>query len=315
MGAVAAARLEAVVAVEASRNVLWSLPSASRFRTLWAPSAPDLRALLLLVATAPLPALPLQSTWPPTAVVVAVPAVTAEPLLVVRPTSPDPRAARPLAAQPLVVAELRRTLSEPRATPPAVAVPALPAEPAVMVPQVVSPSRTPDMPSSPHDSIEQAALAGMDSCKKTPREYECGFGIYKAADGKFYHTDVQSGGKTGIEGMALRIPKTSTLVAFGHTHPKTDHVSLDADMSNAFSKEDLRYAKKTGLDMFLGSEKTGQVVHYKDGVTKADKHSSLGRISYGTPIGPYGLEPPAPPPTRREALEAAYDLHTPPAKP
>lgn len=159
--------------------------------------------------------------------------------------------------------------------------------------------------------MELAALAGMDSCKKSqPREYECGFGIYQGQDGKFYHTDVQTGGKSGIEGMALRIPRTATLVAFGHTHPRTDNMDVHADTSNALSKEDLKYAKRTGLHMFMGSEKTGQVVHYKDGVTKADKHSSLGRISYGTPIGPYGIEAPPPEPTRRDQIAAAYDLHT-----
>lgn len=171
----------------------------------------------------------------------------------------------------------------------------------------VSPSLTPDM-SGPHDTMELAALAGMDSCKKTrPREFECGFGVYQDADGKFYHTEAQSGGKNGIEGMALRMPKSATLVALGHTHPKTEHVDPNDDTSNAFSKEDLKWAKKNGVPLYMGSEKTGQVVYYKDGVTKADKHSSLGRISYGTPIGPYGLDQPV---TRREALEAAYDFHS-----
>jgi len=150
----------------------------------------------------------------------------------------------------------------------------------------------------------------MDLCKKNqPRVYECGFGIYQGADGKFYHTDVQSGGKDGIDGMVLRMPKEATLVGLGHTHPRGEHVSAESDTTNAFSKEDVAYAKKSGLPMFMGSELTGKVVRYKHGDDKIDNTARRGRISYGTPIGPYGLEPAAP--TRREALEAAFDLHNP----
>ncbi len=168
------------------------------------------------------------------------------------------------------------------------------------------------MPSAGFKTLHEAAIAGMDACKRTqPRERECGFGLYQDSAGDFYHTDAQSGGASGIEGMSIRIPKTAKLVALGHTHPRTDHVADIDDNSNAFSKEDLKYAKRTGLQMYMGSEKSGNVVYYKDGLTKADKHSSLGRISYGEPVGPYGLEEP----TRRDQIAAAYDLHNPPAKP
>ncbi len=161
----------------------------------------------------------------------------------------------------------------------------------------------------PHDTMELAALAGMDSCKRSaPREFECGFGVYQDKDGKFYHTAAQSGGQNGIEGMSLRIPKTAALVAFGHTHPKTEHMDPSADTSNAFSKEDLEYAKKNKMLMFMGSEKTGQVVRYQHGVTKTDR-TPLGRISYGTPVGPYGLDSPD---ARAAQLASAYDLHNPP---
>ncbi len=152
----------------------------------------------------------------------------------------------------------------------------------------------------------------MDTCKRTqPREHECGFGIFQQPDGSFGHTDVQEGKNGSIDGMAIRMPRTATLVAFGHTHPRGEHISDEDDTSNAFSKEDLAYAKRMGLEMFMGSEKTGQVVRYKRGETKEDKHSRLGTISYGTPVGPYGF----PEPTRRDQLSAAYDAQTTPGTP
>lgn len=168
-------------------------------------------------------------------------------------------------------------------------------------------SHTPDM-ADPYDTQDLAALVAMSLCKRDmPREFECGFGVYRGKDGKFYHTDVQSGGPDGIDGMKLRMPSTSTLVALGHTHPRApDSISPSNDTTNAFSKEDVQYAKKSGMPMFMGSELTGQVVRFTPGQDKVTNHSTLGRISYGTPVGPYALPETA---TRREALEAAYDLH------
>lgn len=157
-----------------------------------------------------------------------------------------------------------------------------------------------------HDTIELAALAGMDTCKRTmPREVECGFGIYQK-DGKFYPTKVGTGTRGSIENMPISFPKTATLVGFGHTHPKGEHLADADDTTDALSPQDVAFAKKAALLMFLGSEKSGNVVRYKHG-DKTSSHSNLGRIAYGTPIGPYGLDDPE---ARKAQLSSAYDLHT-----
>ncbi len=174
-------------------------------------------------------------------------------------------------------------------------------------------------PARGHGTMQEAALAGMDTCKRTmPRENECGFGVYQDTDGRFYFTEVQTGKEGSIDGMKIRMPSRAKLVAFGHTHPKAEHVGEADDTSHAFSPEDLSFAKRMGLTMFMGSEKSGQVVQYDHGKTKSDKHSRLGKISYGEPIGPYGFEllaPKPPEPTRRDQIAAAYDQHMNPTTP
>lgn len=154
----------------------------------------------------------------------------------------------------------------------------------------------------------------MKECRKTmPLDLECGFGVYLTPEGKYHYTQVQSKDAAGIDKMSIRYPNTAKMVAVAHTHPK-DKPDVLVDSSSFLSPEDLAYAKKSGYTMFMGSEQTGNVVRYDHGKSKTTKHARLGRISYGDLVGPYVEE--EPPPTRREQIEAAYDLHTPPpAKP
>lgn len=172
------------------------------------------------------------------------------------------------------------------------------------------PSLTPSpMADKQYGTPEEAALAGMADCRRTmPRDAECGFGVYRDKDGAFRYTAVQTSGKGGsIDGMRLLIPSTAKLVGFGHTHPKPGTgVGAQDDTSDALSKEDVRFAKRMGVDMFVGSEKSGQVVRYRNG-DKTENHSRLGRIAYGTPIGVYADDPAAPELSRRDEIAKAYE--------
>lgn len=133
---------------------------------------------------------------------------------------------------------------------------------------------------APYDDQQAAALAGLAACvRDIPRDLECGVGIYRAADGKYYYTDPQSGKNGSIDGMSLRIPKQSALTAFAHTHPAEPRVGAD-DTSDAFSPADVKFGKRLGVDMYLGSEKSGRVTQ----LTKKSRTGARG-VVYGTDVG------------------------------
>ena len=128
-----------------------------------------------------------------------------------------------------------------------------------------------------------AALAALQECRQQiERSLECGSGIFRGADGNFYYTAPQGGKSGSINGMVLRLPASATLTAIAHTHP-AEPLAGENDTSNAFSAEDVKYAKRTGYDMYLGSEKSGQVTR----LTPRSKSISRGR-RIGETVGDYG---------------------------
>jgi hypothetical protein len=151
--------------------------------------------------------------------------------------------------------------------------------------------------SSVFPSIQDAIIAGLRACKDTiPENLECGVGVFKRPDGTFGHTVPASGANGSIDNMPLRYPKTSTVVAFGHTHPTDERISHTDDTSDGFSPEDAKFAKRNKeWEMYLGSQKSGRITKLVPGSKK-----TTNGVVYGQDVGEL---------TRREALEAAYDLH------
>lgn len=138
-----------------------------------------------------------------------------------------------------------------------------------------------------HQSIHQAVMTGMHTCKSTvPHHLECGFGIYKHADGLYYHTKVQNGKYGSIDKMEITYPKKARLMAFCHTHPQDPNLRSN-DTSIYFSHEDIDFAKRTGLHMYMGSHKSGKVTEYIHGKTKKSPHAVLGYYSAGKEVGPF----------------------------
>lgn len=128
-----------------------------------------------------------------------------------------------------------------------------------------------------------AAMAALAECKQQiERALECGTGIFLRQDGKYAYTAPQSGKNGSINGMVLRLPATAKLTAMAHTHPQ-EPLAGQNDTSYAFSPEDVKYAKRTGLDMYLGSEKSGDVTK----LTPRSTVISRGR-KVGETIGTYG---------------------------
>lgn len=128
-----------------------------------------------------------------------------------------------------------------------------------------------------------AALAALAACRQEiERSLECGSGIFRRPDGNFYYTAPQGGKSGSIDGMVLRIPSTATLTAMAHTHPAEVRAGQN-DTSHAFSAEDVRYAKRTGLDMYLGSEKSGAATKLTPRSTSISRGQKVGET-----IGTYG---------------------------
>jgi hypothetical protein len=154
-------------------------------------------------------------------------------------------------------------------------------------------------------SIQDAIIAGLRACKEAvPENLECGVGVFKRPDGSFGHTVPASGENGSIDNMPLRYPKTSTVVAFGHTHPTDERISHADDTSDGFSPNDAKFAKRNKeWEMYLGSQKSGRITKLAPGSKK-----TTNGIVYGADVDAL-YEP-----TRREALEAAYDLHNPEGK-
>lgn len=134
------------------------------------------------------------------------------------------------------------------------------------------------------DDAQAAAVAGIVAClRDIPRDKECGIGVYKQANGRYYYTDPQAGTGSGIDGMRLRIPRTAALEAFAHTHPAEPTLGAD-DTTNAFSPDDVKWGKKMGVEMYLGSEKSGRI-------TKMTGSKSGPRgMRFGADVAPLPLE-------------------------
>lgn len=146
----------------------------------------------------------------------------------------------------------------------------------------MSPLPTPKMPD--YDNAKLAAVAGILAClRDVPRDKECGVGVYKAEDGRYYYTAPQAGTGNGIDGMKLRLPRTAKLEAFAHTHPAEPRAGAD-DTSHAFSPADVKWGKKMGLEMYLGSEKSGRITQM------AGSKSGPGGIRFGADVGPLTLD-------------------------
>ena len=80
-----------------------------------------------------------------------------------------------------------------------------------------------------------------------------------------------------------------------HTHPKDTH-------SEMFSPNDTKVAGALQKPSFILDKATMDVRRFDPGVSRVDRRG----LASGKPVGNL---------TRREALEDAYDLHNPPAKP
>lgn len=179
---------------------------------------------------------------------------------------------------------------------------------AVMAVLAASPSHTPSMADKPFSAVfpssQAAMVAALRACKDVvPEEIECGVGVFQRPDGTFGHTVPASGKNGSIDNMPLRYPSSATVVAFGHTHPTDARISVTDDTSDGFSPNDAKFAKKNkGWEMYLGSQKSGRITK----LTPDAKRTTRG-VVYGQDIDELY-------PTRREAIEAAYDIHNPEVK-
>ncbi len=96
-------------------------------------------------------------------------------------------------------------------------------------------------------------------------------------------------------------PKAGKLAAIAHTHPdNSDHPN-----GHLFSQNDVAMSKQLSLPSYIADVASGDVKRFDPATSKTDRSGGLrgGATARGTVVG--NIQ------SRREALAAAYDLHTP----
>jgi hypothetical protein len=198
------------------------------------------------------------------------------------------------------------------ATPPVAAdrvVPRLTPTKAAQVAPVASSSPTPDMAKKVKvamldgscvwvDTKDAAALTGAEGLPYGTKEFARA--IYQRPDGKFCWSEAIPG--TRDDFTFATDPKAGKFAGILHSH--------HGDEEGTFSPTDLRVANGLDRTSYIRANKSGEVRRYEPG----DRPEHASRIgdsiaggikTVGTLIGKL---------TRREQIEAAYDLHNPEAK-
>lgn len=147
------------------------------------------------------------------------------------------------------------------------------------------------------DSKDAAALAGL--AKLPYGEKEFAGAIYQREDGKFCYSTAIPG--TRDDFVFATDPKAGKFTGLFHTH--------HGDAAEQFSPGDVKTASGLGMTSYIRANESGNVRRYEPGVDKAvapSGRTSLNKAKQvlGTLVGN----------TRREQIEAAYDLHTQPAE-
>lgn len=155
-------------------------------------------------------------------------------------------------------------------------------------------------PDQCYASPDEAALAVLR--KLPPKVTETAYAIYKTQGPE---AALRFCASVPIQGVAdsfqFKTQKGQELAGLVHTHAE----------GNRFSDNDVATAEALRVLSFIRDDQSGDVKRFEPGVsrvTNGTRHGSRSerrRSADGTLIGN----------TRREQLEAAYDLHNPPTKP
>jgi hypothetical protein len=216
--------------------------------------------------------------------------VLAEPLRTAEPPNParDSTATHPVAVEPPTKVPHRQ----------------------VLVPQAAPASRTPEMPKKIPvamldgscvwvDDKDAAALAGLAKLPYGRKEFAGA--IYQREDGKFCYSDAVPGTMDNFE--FATDPKAGKFAGLYHTH----HGGQEGE----FSPTDVKVADALRKTSYIRGNESGDVRRYDPGVDQL-RRSGGARSSVaapqkaaGTLIGNL---------SRRDQIEAAYDLHNPETK-
>lgn len=175
-------------------------------------------------------------------------------------------------------------------------------------PRGASPSRTPEMAEKKIpvamldgscvwvDTKDAAALAGL--AKLPYGEKEFAGAIYQNADGKFCYSTAVPG--TRDDFVFATDPKAGKFAGMFHTH--------HGDQETEFSPGDVRTAETLNRTSYIRANESGEVRRFEPG---ADKPIQTGRVRDSVQRGAKALGTLVGTQSRREAIEAAYDLHNP----
>lgn len=150
------------------------------------------------------------------------------------------------------------------------------------------------------DSKDAAALAGL--AKLPYGEKEFAGAIYQRPDGKFCYSTAVPG--TRDDFVFATDPAAGKLAGLFHTH--------HGGQENEFSPGDVKTAEGLRQTSYIRGNESGDVRRYEPGVDRPVRNERRrdsvisGSKAMGTLVGNL---------SRREALEAAYDLHNPPTAP
>lgn len=98
-----------------------------------------------------------------------------------------------------------------------------------------------------YTSQSDAAVAAIEACRDRSLFLEYGGGIYRL-NGSFYFTIPVTNGQARELGVRLQIPKSATLAALFHTHPK----DMTTDVSGKFSQADIDTANGMHVSSYVG---------------------------------------------------------------
>lgn len=140
------------------------------------------------------------------------------------------------------------------------------------------------------DTMDEAAKAGFKIVKQKSdsHKYEYGFAICKTKDGKFVFSEpLTAKHESDINGIQIKAPAGSVIVAIAHSHPDSKHVRGADNTSGLFSDGDVKFAKDhPKWKMYMASMKTGKIVQYQHGV-KDGSRNVKGKYETGTEVGDF----------------------------
>jgi hypothetical protein len=147
------------------------------------------------------------------------------------------------------------------------------------------------------DDKDAAALAGLEKLPYGRKEFAGA--IYQRKDGKFCYSETVPGTMDDFE--FATDPTAGKFAGLFHSH--------HGDDEEQFSPKDVHVATELNRTSYIRGNKSGNVRRYEPGIDRPQRDNHMGDSIAGTTkvLGTLVGNTK----TRREQLEAAYDLHNP----